>query len=112
MTGELGAQTFNRLRAAAAADDAHGNAEFDWAHQTSVPIAGCQIDPGPTREDLINRDTTLTTWNVYAPEGTDITELDRAEYLGDTFRIDGKPVVWPDPGNLGYVKVVLVEWRG
>jgi len=107
----LGRETVTRLRAAPV-NDGHGNLELNWSDPDRLDIRGCQVDPGETDEVLEHRDARLTTWKVYAPAGTDITALDRAEYRGVTHLVDGRPDTWPDGGRLDYVKFILKEWRG
>ena len=72
------------------------------------------IEQVTSAEDLLNRDTTKTTWQAFLPAGTVIGHLDIITFEGQTFQVDGEPwLVW-HPGRqlVSHVVCKLVSIRG
>jgi hypothetical protein len=50
-----------------------------------------------TLETEVDRDTTVTQWKAFLPNGTVIGPLDRISYNGATFEVIGAPATWYNP---------------
>lgn len=105
-------QTIDRLRATVTVD-ARNNAVEDWETPDVLSIEGCNVQPGMTMEELVNRDTTLIQWTVLAPPDADVRPNDRIDYRGIEYEIDGMPAAQPSPtGALNHLVILLKRWEG
>ena len=55
-----------------------------------VPAVG-YIEQQTTAEDLLDRDTTTTTWRAFLPASTVIGHLDFINYGSQKFQVNGEP---------------------
>jgi hypothetical protein len=51
----------------------------DWPNATRTPIERCSIQPDSQTEITDRRQTTVTTWKLFAPADTDLLATDRIE---------------------------------
>lgn len=99
-------QSFTRVRAPLMVDR-YQNKKRDWTNAERVVFSGVNIQPAgsppQSDEDTIDRQTTVTGWELQTPEGVDLDllETDRVEYDGMTLEVDGKVGRWPDPFGPG-----------
>lgn len=108
----LGVDTITVLHAPLA-DDGHNNMLPDWAHATSTIVRNCSADPGASLEYLLNRDTSLIAWTVFAPAGTAVEATDRVKFNGVTYEVWGEPLRWNSAsGHLDHVVIMLQKWGG
>jgi hypothetical protein len=101
--------TITRVRAPLVAD-AYGTAdkERDWANATRTTITGCSVQPSSGSEYKLGREAVITTWRLYAPDGTDLLAGDRVIWDEDLYEVDGDPQRWPSAtGQIDHVEVLL-----
>jgi head-tail adaptor len=101
-------QTVTVLRAGTTADR-YGNAALDWSDPEEHTVAGCVIQPAAGPESLsLGADTVEHRWTLDAPDGADITALDRVSYNGELFELDGYVQRWESPtGALAHAQALL-----
>lgn len=94
-------------------DDGRGNKEDDWSNPETADYEGWAIDAGGTAEDLANREGTRVDYVIRGPVSADIRARDRIILLGETYRIEGRPVVQPGvtPATTHQI-VKLSAWEG
>lgn len=92
-------------------DDGHGNEVADWTAPDSLAIDGWSVQPGLSAIDAINRTGVLISFTAWGPVDADVRALDRIQYRGKPFVIDGFPEVW-DLGVLDHTKIFLKRWEG
>lgn len=65
-------------------------------------------------EHLVDRDTSVTTWEAYLPGSTVISHLDFINFQGQQFQVDGEPwhVYNPRTKSVAYVACKLVVFNG
>lgn len=80
--------------------------EPDWSNTDRTMVEGCSVQPAPATEFTVDRDTFITRWQVYAPASIDVTPLDRIEWNGNTYDVDGDPLRW-EFGALSHVALTL-----
>ncbi len=93
----------------AATTDAYGNAVLA---PLGAPVAALGfLEQSATTEYVTGRETTITAWHAYLPEGTVIHPMDYITYLGQTFQVDGEPwlVFNPRTSAVSHVQVKLTE---
>lgn len=79
------------------------------ADRDTVP--GCVVYPGASVEVLGGRTDVSVRWSVLAPPGTVVGAEDGVEYLGQLYRVEGQPQVWPSAtGALDHVLLLLLDW--
>lgn len=66
----------------------YGDTTKDWASTTETVVKGW-VSQRDRSENLDGREAQDTGWVLYLPAGTDVTGLDRVEWEGDTFEVDG-----------------------
>lgn len=103
-------QTVTRLRPSFT-DDGHGNMMPDWDTPDTLDIPGCSVQPGLSQEDRVNRDASLVAYTVWAPPTADVHALDRVQFAGTVFEVDGEPQRWM-VGFLNHTKLFLKRWDG
>lgn len=91
---KLGPHTITVLRAAQREPEYGTRPELDWSNPTRTDVHACSVQPMPSPEYAIDRDAVLTHWIVYAPPLVDISALDRIEWSGDVYDIDGDVLRW------------------
>jgi hypothetical protein len=96
------------------ADDGHGNDERDWTgpNVTRRPVRGCDVQPGPSMEFLLGRDSVLVAWTVFAPAGTVVNAYQHVEWRGVEYTIYGTPEDWQTGQPSDYVGILLQKWAG
>lgn len=73
------------------APDEYGNRRPTWDAGSSVQA---RLEQTATSEDLDNRDTSVSTWRVFLPAGTELTAASRiVRGDGTVFQVTGPPVV-------------------
>lgn len=104
----LGAHTITVVRPGTKPVDYGTGTQPDWTvpPATRTTVTGCSVQPAPASEFTIDRDTFTTRWQVYAPSSIDVSPLDRIEWQGDTYEVDGDPLRW-DFGSLSHVVLTL-----
>jgi len=98
----LGSHTITVLRATEREADYGTGTELDWTAPTRTDVAGCSVQPAPSDEFTIDRDTFITRWQVFAPSSIDVTASDRIEWNGHTYDVDGDVLRW-EFGSLSHV---------
>jgi len=82
-------------RAPLVPDPYHADGRRDWANAVTVATdVPASVQPQSSTEETTDRQTTVTTWKVFLPAGTDVVETDRIigpdgtalEVLGDAGR--------------------------
>lgn len=106
----LGVHTVTVLRATTTEDD-YGNPVRNWGSATQTTVAGCSVQPVQSMgmdpgEVTVNRQTTISRWRLYAPDGTDVQSTDRVRWDGDVYDVDGEPQRWDFP-PLSHVTALL-----
>lgn len=103
---KLGPHTITVVRAGTKPADYGTGTVLDWDAATGAVVEGCSVQPAPADEFTIDRDTFTTRWVAYAPSDADITALDRIEWNGDTYEVDGDVLRW-EFGALSHIVVNL-----
>jgi hypothetical protein len=93
----LGPHTVVVVRAGTSAEDEYGNEIPGWNDPTETTVTGCSVQPVVGTENLSGRDTVVSRWQLFAPDGTDLLATDRVEWDGDTYEVDGEVQRWGFP---------------
>lgn len=101
----LGAHTVEVLRATTAEDE-YGNEEPSWGTATTTTVTGCSVQPVLGAEVTVGRETIVSRWQLYAPDGTDLLATDRVRFQGSTYEVDGEVQRWDFP-PLSHVVALL-----
>jgi hypothetical protein len=115
MTGwpvSFAAQTITRLRAPLVGDR-YDNQVRDWPNADRLDITPCVVEPvaAPELNDGTARDAVARRWFVSGPPGADVTAVDRVEFGGVTYAVDGEPLQFA-VGVLGHCELWLADVRG
>jgi hypothetical protein len=90
----------------------HGTVVADWSAASEHTVTGCSLQPITGAEQPINRDAVTTTWQLYAPAGTDLDATDRVRSEdGHIYEVVGPIRVWSN-GVLDHVDAVLSRVEG
>lgn len=73
---------------AGSTESRYGDSVKDWASSTSTTSKGW-VSQRAREEVLDGREAQTTEWVLFLPAGTDVTGLDRVEWEGLTFEVDG-----------------------
>lgn len=92
----LGPHTITVRRATTTQDD-YGNDVRNWDAASSATVGGCSVQPVTGEEVTVGRDTIVSRWQLFAPDGTDLTATDRVEWDGDAYEVDGEVQRWAFP---------------
>lgn len=92
----LGSHTITVLRAPLVEDD-YGNETRDWTAATQSTVSGCSVQPVTGIEVTVARDTIVSRWQLWAPDGTDLVATDRVEFDGAAYEVDGEVQRWNFP---------------
>lgn len=106
--------------------DRGGNPVLDWSAGavTRLPIGQLNIQPNTQTEGNstssgtadATRTAVTTGWRVQSEEGTapDIRAVDRLEWRGLTYEVDGEVAEWPDPltGTVHHIEFTMVRATG
>lgn len=108
-------QSVVRLRAPLVADR-YNNEKRDWPNAARLTISGVNVQPAArasSQEDTVDRQVSVTEWDLQTQEGVDIDllETDRVECDGRTLEVVGRVARWPDPFGPGvhHVEARLTE---
>lgn len=82
------------IRRATTTEDAYGNPVRNWGSATSTSVPGCSVQPVLGAENLAQRDTVVSRWELYAPDGTDLLATDRVDWSGTSYEVDGEVQRW------------------
>ncbi|MER7813658.1 hypothetical protein ABZ714_30720 [Streptomyces sp. NPDC006798] len=112
-------ETAVRVRAGRRPD--RGNPDgmvFDWSpgavNRALLPPLNIQPRVQTESTDA-ERNAVVTGWRVQSDEGVDldVTAVDRIEWNGDLFEVEGDVARWPDPlGGLHHVEFSIVRVTG
>lgn len=94
-------QTVTRVRAGTRTNRA-GDTELDWSEAaiSRVEVNRLSVQPSFQREEHATEgNPRITGYRVISRPGNvpDITGLDRIEYAGNVYQVDGDVALWPDP---------------
>jgi hypothetical protein len=103
----LGDHTISIVRPGSRPADYGTGTELDWATATTSEVSGCSVQPAPSEDFTIDRDTFTTRWVAYLPKDTDVHAHDRVQWEGDTYEIDGGVLRW----HFGALSHVVVNLR-
>lgn len=104
----LGPHEIKVLRAGSRTGD-YGTAPVaDWSTATEAVYAGCSVQPVVGSEYTVDRDTTSSRLQVWAPLAVDITSADRVEVAGAVYDVDGEIQRWDFP-PLSHMVIPLVR---
>lgn len=68
-----------------------------------------RIQQNESSEDIIDRDTRITTFTAFLTTATVMTALSRVEWDGRTFRVSGEPAIRDNAIGPHHVEATLVE---
>lgn len=93
-------QSAVRVRAGAKTDRG-GNTVPDWSEAAvhRLPVVGLNIQPATQTEAVDEmRNEAITGYRVQSAEGRapDIRAVDRIEWRGETYEVDGEVASWPE----------------
>ena len=97
----LQTDTIERLRGARVSSGYGDDQVADWANPETVVIRGCSVQPASGPEYVVDRESIVSRWELYAPYGTDLRGGDRVRWQGVTYDIDGAPQPFRDPTGSG-----------
>jgi len=111
-------QTAVRVRAGERTDRG-GNTVVDWSPGAvdRLTVTGLNIQPNQQAESVNeSRNAVVTGYRVQSAEGTspDIMAVDRIEWNGQTFEVDGEVAVWPElfSDTVHHIDFVMVRATG
>lgn len=95
--------------------DAYGKTR-DWGNANRIASVPASFQPYRpltwTKEDVINRDTTVTRYKLYTRIIFDIEPTDRVKVDGEWWEIDGDPGIWDVPLRTANMKLELRRITG
>ena len=104
-------QSITRLRPSTTTE--RGSTVFDWTAPSELVIDGCSVQPSSTSLSQDGRVLGVTDGlTVYAPVDADVKAGDRIVYGGNTYTINGDPLVWPGVARMQHIQLNLQRWRG
>ena len=90
-----------------------GSTIYDWSEPDRLEIYGCSVQPSSTSLTQDGRVQGISDGlTVYAPLDADVRAGDRIEFGGNTYTINGDPLIWPGAGKLAHIQLNLMRWRG
>lgn len=111
-------QTATRVRAGTTIDRG-GNTVPSWSPGAvdRLDVTGLNIQPNRQSEDADEqRDAVVTGYRVQSAEGTapDITAVDRIEWRGQLYEVDGEVAAWPAlfTDTTHHIEFVMVRATG
>lgn len=85
----LGPHILTLLRASVV-EDRYGNETRDWdSPPTRTDVTGCSVQPAGSDEYTVDAERVIVRLRAFCPGIVDVESTDRAEYMGDTYDIDG-----------------------
>ena len=104
-------QSITRLRPKTTTS--RGSTVYDWSNPDELVIDGCSVQPASTSLSQDGRVQGITDGlTVYAPLDADVLAGDRIVFCGNTYTINGDPLIWPAAARLAHIQLNLVRWRG
>jgi hypothetical protein len=90
----------------------YGNGtKLDYSNVVGTRVDECSVQPAPSDEYAVDRDSITTRLIVFAPLSADIKATDRIEWSGETYDIDGDVLRW-EFGALSHLVVNLRRSEG
>lgn len=86
------------------------NQVLDWSTATRTTVDGCSVQPQAQPEYTDDRDTISTSWVAYVPVDAEIDAIDRIEWTGESYDIDGDVLRW-EFGSLSHLVMTLRRSR-
>jgi hypothetical protein len=102
----FGPHTITVLRAAEVAGDYGNRTVADWGNPTETTVEGCSVQPAPSTEFTVDRDTFITRWQVFAPIEADVRPTDRIQWGNAIYEVDGDVLRW-EFGALSHLVINL-----
>lgn len=104
--------TITVITAVTATDD-YGNTVLDYGNDAERREVKAYVRPAPASEDIADRNAVTAAWQVHTND-LGVGALDRVEYEGDVYEIDGQPLVWrtTPAGRTGHSKFLLRKVAG
>lgn len=104
-------QTITRLRPTETTS--RGSTIYDWTDPDELEIPNCSVQPASTSLTQDGRVQGISDGlTVFADADADIVAGDRIVFNGETYTINGDPLIWPAPGRLQHMQLNLTRWRG
>lgn len=111
-------QAATRIRAGTRTDRS-GNTRPDWSSDAvdRLDVTGLNIQPYSQTEIVdAERDSRITGYRVQSREGSapDVRALDRIEWRGELYELDGEVAVWPAlfTDAVDHIEFVMVRATG
>lgn len=106
----IAVQTVTVITRTRVGEDVLGN---DVYEDTETVVTGCSVQPLGSEEQLGDRDTVMSRWQLWAPADIPLTATSRVRHDGHVFEIDGEPQTWPGvDGRPHHVTAILKTWTG
>lgn len=107
------------IRTPGTATDAYGNTVPSWATATTRTAAAyvrpqsTSVRPAGNEHVEVGRDVSELSWQAHTNDAA-ITALDRIDWNGLTYEVDGEPLRWPSApgGRLSFTKLQLRRVAG
>lgn len=104
-------QTITRLRPGTTTS--RGSTIYDWTNPDALEIHNCSVQPSSTSLTQDGRVAGIMDGlTIYAPADADIKAGDRIVFNGDTYEINGDPLIWPGAVALDHIQLNVRRWRG
>ena len=116
MSGGIFGQSVVRVRAGMRTDRA-GDSVEDWspAAVTKVTVARLSVQPSAQTETNDGvQNVRVTGYRVLSEPGTtpDITGVDRIEFGGRVYAVEGEVALWPDPDGFDHIEFGMRRIEG
>jgi hypothetical protein len=94
-----------------------GDKVADWSDDAvdRLPVHQLSVQPSTQREEEDGQsDLRITGYRILSEPGTtpDINGLDRIEYRGATFVVNGEVAYWPDPHGKDHIELLMTGFEG
>lgn len=89
-------------------DDRYGNA----TDQEASVAARAYMQPVSGTEDIVNRDTRITRWNVFLQPTESLNGLSKITWEGVTYRVVGEPRRFDTPAGAHHYEVTAESIHG
>lgn len=90
----LGPHSIDVVNPGTKAADYGNGTQDDWTAAVTTPVPGCSVQPFVAPEFTVDRDNTTTRWTAWVPADTAISSRSRVIWRGDTYDVDGSPMLW------------------
>lgn len=102
----LGTQTITVLVGTPAEDELH-NKILTWQTPGRTDIPGCSVQPGGGGVNESDREATTTIYTVWAPPTAVVSDINRVEYAGTPYAVDGPAERWNVGTRLDHIVIRL-----